>query len=159
MSEPATITPLWSDEETLDLQNFDENAAQELLPNEWFDAVCDEAIFGESKSSGAPMVTLKMKIEDSEHKSFDGRVLYAHCVLPCPQNEMQTFGLKTLKKAGLALNPELNFGAFRPADVPTYFEGNRCKVKIGTGKDKRDGSMRNEIKDWKSGHGTDFWSQ
>jgi hypothetical protein len=151
---PDTI-PLWTDDETMNLADFDENAQEELIAQGTYNAYCDEATFGESKTSGEPMVTLRFEVRDSENAAYNGRKMFFHCVIG---GEHKEFGIKNLKKAGVALNPEINWSAFKPADVQEYFEGKDCRLKIKIGKDKRNpGAKRNNVDEVLPAGEKSFW--
>lgn len=121
----------------LNLHDVDENAGFAALPRGIYEAVVDEAVFGESNNSGKPMITLKLKIQ-AQGEEYHGRVVYNHMVL-------EGFGLSRLKKACLALCPEEDLTAFDPNNCDQYFVGRRCSVKLSVR--KYEGKDQNNVQE------------
>jgi hypothetical protein len=147
-----TITPLWDGEaESIDLSGFDANAKAALIPKGKYAAYCDECELTES-NGGEAMVKFTFKIQDDEQAEFSGRIQRQYCLLT------RDFGIAQLKRTGVALNAELNWASFKPADVAEYFEGKECVLEIIQKKRKDNGEMGNEIKAVLPAQGGDFWS-
>lgn len=147
-----TITPLWEEGQTLNLSGVDENAKADLIPRGGYSAYVDEAELTETKA-GEPMIVIKYKIENDEDEAINGRTLRQYILFT------RDFGQRDLKKTAVALNPELDFTKFDPADVGTYFEGCRCLLKIGQQKRKDNGEMGNNVLEVKAAEGDSFWGR
>jgi hypothetical protein len=79
----------------------------EALPKGNYPCVVDEATFGNSKSSGKPMISLKWKVFEGDYK---GRILFQHL-------SFSPGALPGTKANLLQLDSELFVGPFNPQQI------------------------------------------
>ncbi len=132
----------------VDLRDTDENAGYELLPRAVYACVIDELEFGYSQSSGNPMWTWRVEVEDGD---FAGRKLFTHTTF----NEG---GLPRTKKAIMRVAPELLEGPFDPEEVAAsgVMVGKRLRVRVDI--KPYQGEKRNNVREIlaPAGGGDDF---
>lgn len=115
------------------LEDVDENAGFEIIPNGIYNFVCTEWDFGRS-NAGNPMITLTMEIEAGS--PFTGRTLRTYL----------TFSEKAIgrtKKTIMMLLPNEDLKSFRPASSEGAFLGIRARGQVKVR--RYDGEMRSNI--------------
>lgn len=124
---------------TLDLSGVDENSAGgfEALPKGEYEAIVDEVEFGYSQKSGAPMLTWKFQLTDTEPK----RKMFFYTVLN------QNFGIAALKKTLVNLGLEIDWANFNPQEFADQGEAIGLPIRLKLGIQKYEGEKRNNVKD------------
>lgn len=124
------------DDAVIDFTEVEEDKGFECLPKGKYNVIVDEAEAKKSQSSGNPMISLTLVIEDGE---YQGRKLFTHVV----------FSPKTLGQAKRTINRlglgELLTSTFRPnQDAADQFIGKRAQAVVAI--QKYEGEDRNSVK-------------
>jgi hypothetical protein len=111
---PDTI-PLWTDDETMNLADPSmRTPRRNSSPKALTTPTAMRRPSGRARPRGNRWSRSASRSGTHENAAYNGRKMFFHCVIG---GEHKEFGIKNLKKAGVALNPEINWTAFRPGDV------------------------------------------
>lgn len=110
----------------------------EAMPPGVYDAIIENVEYGNSQSSGNPMLTFQFRITDER---FNNRMMFYHTVLNADS------GLSRLKRLLVRVAPEVNLSGFNPSKFADSGEilGFPCRLKLNVRPYK--GEKRNNVQD------------
>jgi hypothetical protein len=134
------------DDLVLDLTDVDESKPEyEPLPPGTYPATVQRVEYGQSQSSGNPMLTWVFAVPQQpadgelEGEPQGDKLLFYFTVLN------KDTGKQRLKRALMTIAPDIDLSNFKPAEAGDWLEGRPCQLKVRVRRNQ--GRIQNDITD------------